>query len=112
MRDGSDAIDSIAAARTSGVAGITGDERPDRVAQVCCRHRTVVPRMAADWQRTIDRTAMTLVAAEGPLLDRILDYTYPVWNEGLDRDCVRAVERGAVADPVGSPQSAAAGPGR
>jgi GNAT superfamily N-acetyltransferase len=28
---------------------------------------------------------MHLVPAEGPLLDRILDDTYPVWNEGLSR---------------------------
>ena len=28
---------------------------------------------------------MRLVRAEGPLLDRILDHTYPVWNEGLTR---------------------------
>lgn len=26
-----------------------------------------------------------LVLAEGPLLDRILDFTYPIWNEGLTR---------------------------
>jgi GNAT superfamily N-acetyltransferase len=26
-----------------------------------------------------------LVLAEGPLLERILDFTYPVWNEGLTR---------------------------
>jgi GNAT superfamily N-acetyltransferase len=29
---------------------------------------------------------MKLVVAEGALLDRILDFTYPVWNEGLDRE--------------------------
>jgi GNAT superfamily N-acetyltransferase len=28
---------------------------------------------------------MRLVAAEGPLLEQILDFTYPVWNEGLSR---------------------------
>ena len=28
---------------------------------------------------------MELVLAEGPLLERILDDTYPVWNEGLSR---------------------------
>jgi GNAT superfamily N-acetyltransferase len=30
--------------------------------------------------------ANQLVLAEGPLLDRILDFTYPVWSEGLTRD--------------------------
>ena len=29
--------------------------------------------------------ATRLVLAEGPLLDRILDFTYPIWNEGLTR---------------------------
>jgi GNAT superfamily N-acetyltransferase len=29
---------------------------------------------------------MRLVPADGPLLDRILDNTYPLWNEGLTRD--------------------------
>lgn len=29
--------------------------------------------------------SIRLVAAEGPLLDRILDHTYPVWHEGLTR---------------------------
>ena len=29
---------------------------------------------------------MQLVAAEGPILEDILDATYPVWNEGLTRD--------------------------
>jgi predicted N-acetyltransferase YhbS len=29
---------------------------------------------------------MRLVPAGGPLLDRILDHTYPVWNEGLTRE--------------------------
>jgi len=29
---------------------------------------------------------MLLVAAEGPILEDILDATYPVWNEGLSRD--------------------------
>lgn len=29
---------------------------------------------------------MPLVLAEGPLLDRIFDNTYPIWNEGLTRD--------------------------
>jgi GNAT superfamily N-acetyltransferase len=29
---------------------------------------------------------MQLVAAEGPILEEILDATYPVWNEGLTRD--------------------------
>jgi len=28
---------------------------------------------------------MPLVVAEGPLLEQIFDYTYPVWNEGLTR---------------------------
>jgi GNAT superfamily N-acetyltransferase len=28
---------------------------------------------------------MRLVPAEGPLLEQILDFTYPVWNEGLSR---------------------------
>jgi GNAT superfamily N-acetyltransferase len=28
---------------------------------------------------------MRLVRAEGPLLDHILDHTYPIWNEGLTR---------------------------
>lgn len=28
---------------------------------------------------------MTVVVAAGPLLDRILDHTYPIWNEGLSR---------------------------
>jgi GNAT superfamily N-acetyltransferase len=28
---------------------------------------------------------MTLIAAEGPLLDEILDSTFPVWHEGLSR---------------------------
>ena len=28
---------------------------------------------------------MHLVLAEGALLERILDHTYPVWNEGLTR---------------------------
>src|SRR3982751_6682907 len=28
---------------------------------------------------------MPLVLAEGPLLERILDDTYPVWHEGLSR---------------------------
>jgi GNAT superfamily N-acetyltransferase len=30
--------------------------------------------------------SMRLVNAEGPLLDQILDNTYPIWNEGLTRD--------------------------
>jgi GNAT superfamily N-acetyltransferase len=29
---------------------------------------------------------MQLVVAEGPILEEILDTTYPVWNEGLTRD--------------------------
>jgi GNAT superfamily N-acetyltransferase len=29
---------------------------------------------------------MQFVAAEGPILEEILDATYPVWNEGLTRD--------------------------
>ena len=29
---------------------------------------------------------MPLVRADGPLLDRILDNTFPVWNEGLSRE--------------------------
>jgi predicted N-acetyltransferase YhbS len=29
---------------------------------------------------------MSLVRADGPLLDRILDHTFPVWNEGLSRE--------------------------
>ena len=29
---------------------------------------------------------MQLVVAEGPILEEILDATYPVWNEGLTRD--------------------------
>lgn len=29
--------------------------------------------------------SIRLVRAEGPLLDRILDHTFPVWNEGLTR---------------------------
>jgi len=28
---------------------------------------------------------MRLVPAEGPLLEQILDFTYPIWNEGLSR---------------------------
>ena len=28
---------------------------------------------------------MRLVPAEGPLLDQILDFTFPIWNEGLTR---------------------------
>jgi GNAT superfamily N-acetyltransferase len=30
--------------------------------------------------------SMQLVTAEGPILDEILDATYPVWHEGLTRD--------------------------
>src|SRR5687768_673007 len=30
--------------------------------------------------------SMRLVPADGPLLERILDYTYPPWNEGLTRE--------------------------
>jgi len=29
---------------------------------------------------------MQFVVAEGPILEEILDATYPVWNEGLTRD--------------------------
>ena len=29
---------------------------------------------------------MQLVVADGPILEEILEATYPVWNEGLTRD--------------------------
>ena len=34
----------------------------------------------------VDPVANQLVIAEGPLLDRILDFTYPIWSEGLSRE--------------------------
>jgi predicted N-acetyltransferase YhbS len=39
-----------------------------------------------DWQQYNDGLLMHLVRADGPLLDRILDHTYPLWNEGLTRE--------------------------
>jgi predicted N-acetyltransferase YhbS len=44
---------------------------------------------------------MPLVVAEGPLLDHILDHTFPIWNEGLTREGLWTVEQGAAADSMG-----------
>jgi GNAT superfamily N-acetyltransferase len=42
-----------------------------------------------------------LVKAEGPILDRILDDTYDIWNEGLTRHAYRRFYAAQVATPWG-----------
>jgi GNAT superfamily N-acetyltransferase len=45
---------------------------------------------------------MPLVAAEGPLLDRIFDHTFPLWNEGLTRAAYQQWNVAQLATPWGS----------
>jgi GNAT superfamily N-acetyltransferase len=54
--------------------------------------RTFYLQSRADWQQynsnpepRIPNPGMKLVVAEGPLLEEILDATYPIWSEGLTR---------------------------
>jgi GNAT superfamily N-acetyltransferase len=45
---------------------------------------------------------MQLVMAEGPILEEILDATYPVWNEGLTRDAYRRWNAAQLRTPWGA----------
>ena len=45
--------------------------------------------------------AVEVVAATGDLLERILDQTFPVWGEGLDRPAYAKYNRAQLATPWG-----------
>ena len=45
---------------------------------------------------------MPLVVAEGPLLDHIVDDTFPVWNEGLTRAAYGRWNQAQLRTPWGS----------
>ena len=45
---------------------------------------------------------MRLVAADGALLDRILDHTYPLWHEGLTRKAYAQWNAAQMRTPWGS----------
>jgi predicted N-acetyltransferase YhbS len=45
---------------------------------------------------------LTLAAATGDLLEQILDQTFPVWGEGLDRDAYGRYNRAQFATPWGA----------
>jgi predicted N-acetyltransferase YhbS len=44
---------------------------------------------------------MRVVLADGPLLERVLDDTFPVWHEGLSRDAYSKWSRGQLRTPWG-----------
>src|SRR4029453_2525613 len=45
------------------------------------------------------RPRMTIVAAEGPLLEHILDHTFQIWNEGLPRPAYAQWNRAQLKTP-------------
>ncbi len=44
---------------------------------------------------------MTLVTATGPLLERVMDGTYPIWNEGISREAFSRWNLALMATPWG-----------
>jgi len=44
---------------------------------------------------------MRVVLAEGPLAERVLDDTFPVWHEGLSREAYSKWNRGQLRTPWG-----------
>jgi len=44
---------------------------------------------------------MRMVLADGPLVERVLDDTFPVWHEGLSRDAYSRWSRGQLQTPWG-----------
>ena len=44
---------------------------------------------------------MRVVLADGPLIERVLDDTFPVWHEGLSRDAYSKWSRGQLRTPWG-----------
>jgi len=45
---------------------------------------------------------MRVVLADGPLIERVLDDSFPVWHEGLSRDAYSKWSRGQLRTPWGS----------
>ena len=44
---------------------------------------------------------MRVVLADGPLIERVLDDTFPVWHEGLSREAYSKWSRGQLRTPWG-----------
>ena len=107
IRRGSAAMSSMAAPRTADVARRDGHEA---VRSGSCRSMRSSSCAHSLYTREACRLAavqcrhscrMRLVLAEGPLLDRILDFTLSDLERRADARGLRPVERGAAADAVG-----------